>query len=489
LKAGADDKRLILLTGASGYIGGRLLPLLESAERRVRCMARRPSFLEPRVGPGTEVVYGDSLDPGSLQDVMSGVHTAYYFIHSLGSDQDFEELDRQSAHIFSEAARKAGVQKIIYLGGLSRGKDLSPHLASRLEVGRILRESGVPTMEFRASIVIGSGSLSFEMVRALVEKLPVMTTPRWVRTLAQPIAVEDVLDYLMEALDKPLEESAVFEIGGADQVSYDGIMREYARQRGLRRLIIPVPVLTPHLSSHWLSLVTPIYFNVGRKLIEGVRNDSTVRDTSALIYFSVKPRSLSEAVSRALVREDQDIATTHWSDALAGSRDGRKWWGVPYGTRRVVSFSRILNFAPEEVFRPIQCIGGESGWYAYNWLWKLRGAVDRWMGGVGLRRGRRDLCNIREGDAIDFWRVERFVPDRLLLLFAEMRLPGRAWLYFEVVPDRNVSEVRMTLVYDPVGVLGRLYWYLVYPFHFLVFNGMFQGIIEAVQRNRSEGRV
>ena len=484
--AGMDEKPLILLTGASGYIGGRLLPLLEEAGERVRCAARHPSFLQPRLGPGTEVVYADLLDPGSVRAALYGVHTAYYLVHSMGSDVNFEELDRLAAKNFAESARMSGVERIIYLGGLARGEDLSPHLASRQEVGKILLESGVPTIEFRASIIIGSGSLSFEMVRGLVERLPVMIAPKWVRSLAQPIAVEDVLEYLLEARDITLEESAVFEIGGADRVSYDGILREYARRRGLRRLIIPFPFLSPHFSSHWLALVTPLYARVGRKLIEGVRNESTVQDPAALEAFSVRPRGLAEAVSRAMDKEDHDIAATHWSDALAGSSDGHHWWGLPFGTRRVDSYSRVLGYSPEAVFNPIQCIGGKNGWYAYNWMWKLRGAMDRLGGGVGLRRGRRDQCDVREGDAIDFWRVEKFVPDSLLLLYAEMKLPGRAWLYFEVGPNENGSEVRMTLVFDPIGVWGRLYWFLVYPFHYLVFNGMFKGIVRTIERNKRE---
>lgn len=482
----SPDRSLILLTGASGYIGGRLLPLLVEAGERVRCAARHPSFLQRRVGPEVEVAYADLIDPDSLVSAMDGVHTAYYLVHSMGSDTDFAEQDRQAAKNFAEAARAAGVERIIYLGGLAHGQGLSTHLASRQEVGQILRDSGVVTIEFRASIIIGSGSLSFEMVRGLVERLPVMTTPKWVRSLAQPIAVEDVLQYLMEARHLPLEESVVFEIGGAERVSYEGILKEYARQRGLRRLIIPVPVLSPHLSSHWLSLVTPLYAKVGRKLIEGVRNESTVHDPAALERFSVRPKSLAEAVTRAMDKEDQELTTTHWSDALAGSSDGHHWWGVPFGTRRVDSYSRVLCYTPEEVFRPIQCIGGQNGWYAYNWLWRLRGAMDRWIGGVGHRRGRRDPCDIREGDAIDFWRVGKFVPNSLLLLYAEMKMPGRAWLYFEVGPDKGGSEVRMTLVFDPMGVWGRLYWFLVYPFHYLVFNGMFKGIVTNIERTRRE---
>ncbi len=478
---------MILIIGASGYIGGRLLPLLEAGGERIRCTARHPSLFQHRVGPGTEVVSADVLDSGSIQAALNGVHTAYYFVNSLGSGQDFEELDRQAAKNFGEAALQAGVKRIIYLGSLARGESLSSYLASRHEVGQLLRASGVPTIEFRVSIVIGSGSLSFEMVKGVVERLPVMITPRWVRSMAQPIAVEDVLDYLIQALDLPLTDSVVYEIGGADQVSYGGIMKEYARQRGLRRIVlIPVPVLSPRLSNLWLSLITPLYTRVGRKVIEEAWSDSTVEDTRALETFSITPRGLSESISRAMTNEDRDMATTHWSDALAGSSEGHHWWGISYGTRRVDSYHRILCYTPEEVFAPIKCIGGENGWYGFNWMWKIRGAMDRLMGGVGVRRGRRDPCDMREGDAIDFWRVEKFVQDRLLLLFAEMKLPGRAWLYFEVDPHEEGSEVRMTAVFDPFGIWGRAYWFMIYPFHYLVFNGMFRGLVQAIERNRRE---
>jgi len=482
-----DRQPLILLTGASGYIGGRLLPLLEALPLRLRCMVRHPEFLGQRAGKDTEVVAGDVFDPESLEMALEGVHTAYYLVHSLAAGPDYDERDRTAARNFSAAALKAGTKQIVYLGGLAQGENLSTHLASRQEVGEILRQSGVPTIEFRASVVIGSGSLSFEMVRAMVERLPVMTAPRWVRTLAQPIAVEDVLDYLVQALYRPEPENVVYEIGGEDVSSYDGIMREYARQRGLRRLIIHLPVLTPRLSSHWLALVTPLYYTVGRQLIEGVKNESIVRDPKALKVFSVRPRPLSEAIRRALKKEDGEFAATHWSDALARSRyHGYHWGTVRFGTRLVDSYSRVLPFPPEKVFAPIQCVGGTNGWYALDFLWKLRGFLDRLVGGVGLRRGRRDPCDIRPGDAIDFWRVEKYEQDRTLVLFAEMKMPGRGWLHFEVNPRENGSEVRMTAIYDPVGVWGRAYWYMVYPLHFLIFNSMFKGIVKAVLR--SEGR-
>ena len=297
------DENLILIAGATGYIGGRLRMALEERGQRLRCLSRRPENLLQKVAPGTEVVKGDVLDRNSLATSMEGVHTAYYLVHSMAAGSDFEERDRQAALNFAQAAVDAGVSKIIYLGGNGHGDGLSSHLASRQEVGRIFRESGVGAIEFRASIIIGSGSLSFELIRALVERLPLMTTPRWVQTPAQPISVENVIEYLLQALDVDSRDCPVFEIGGADIVSYLGIMRQYAARRGLRRLFIPVPVLTPWLSSLWLALVTPLYAKVGRQLIEGVRNDTTVQDTSARDHFTINPMGIAEAIDRAMNTE------------------------------------------------------------------------------------------------------------------------------------------------------------------------------------------
>ncbi|MCJ7498968.1 NAD(P)H-binding protein [bacterium] len=298
------DENLILVTGATGYIGGRLLTALEKRGKKVRCLARKPEHLLANVAAGTQVVKGDLFDTESLKNALEGVHTAYYFVHSLGGGSDYEQRDRQAAANFSEAARTCGVSKIIYLGGLGSGNGLSTHLASRQEVGRILRESGVGAIEFRASIILGSGSLSFELIRALVGRLPVMITPRWVRTPAQPISIKDVIEYLVQALDVDARDCPVFEIGGADIVSYLGIMRQYAARRGVTRLFIPVPVLTPWLSSLWLALVTPLYARVGRQLIEGVRNETTVHDTSARDSFTIRPMGIVEAIDRAMNKED-----------------------------------------------------------------------------------------------------------------------------------------------------------------------------------------
>ncbi len=472
-------KHKILLTGATGYVGGRLRRLLEEGGHELRCLTRVTEGLASRVASTTEVVAGDVLDPETLWPALAGIETAFYLVHSMGSDGDFEERDRIAARNFAEAARKAGVRRIIYLGGLAHGDDLSPHLRSRHEVGAVLRESGLPVLELRASVVLGSGSLSFEMIRALVERLPVMITPRWVDVEAQPIAIEDLLDYLMAALDLPLVESRVFEIGGAERVSYGDLMREYARQRGLRRAMIRVPVLTPRLSSLWLGLVTPLYARVGRKLIESIRHPSVVRDPASLDEFAVAPRSMPAAIASALCNEEKEIAESCWYDAFSSGGEARNWAGVRFHNRLVDSRAREVEVRPEQAFAPIQRIGGANGWYAMDWLWRLRGLLDLLVGGVGVRRGRSNPDEIHVGDALDFWRVESHEPHRLLRLRAEMKLPGRAWLEFEVLPTESGATIRQTALYDPVGLFGLAYWYLIYPLHRVVFSRMLKNIARA----------
>jgi uncharacterized protein YbjT (DUF2867 family) len=474
----ANDQ-VILLTGASGYVGGRLRRRLESRSYRVRCLARRPEVLIPRVDERTEVRRGDVLEPESLSESMEDVSTAYYLVHSMGASS-FEERDREGARNFAAAAGAAGVRRIIYLGGLgSDGEALSPHLRSRNEVGEILRSSGVPTIEFRASIVLGSGSLSFELIRSLVETLPVMVIPRWVGVLAQPIAIDDLLDYLVAALDLPGDGSRIFEIGGADRVSYGDLMREYARQRGVRRLMIPVPVLTPYLSSLWLGLVTPLYARIGKKLIESIENPTVIQDDSALAAFPIRPCGMRAAVASALHNEEQEFAETRWYDAFSSSKGEGRRGTVRFRNRLLDSRSCSVDVPPAEAFRAIREIGGENGWYAYDWLWKLRGFVDLLLGGVGVRRGRPHPSSLTVGDAVDFWRVETYEPDHLLRLAAEMKVPGRAWLEFEVLPEGSGSTIRQTAVFDPRGLSGLAYWYALYPIHRAVFSGMLRGIAEA----------
>lgn len=481
-----SDSKLILLTGATGYVGGRLLPLLVADGWRVRCLARLPDHLSPRVPAGVEVVQGDLLDAASLSAAMQGVEAAYYLVHSMGATGDFEEQDRIAAENFAAAAHGAGVQRIIYLGGLGENEpDLSAHLRSRHEVGERLRAHAVPVIEFRASIIIGSGSLSFEMIRALVERLPVMVMPRWVRVTAQPIAIGDVLAYLRAALSLKLAGSVMVEIGGPDQVSYGELMREYARQRGLRRWMIPVPLLTPRLSSLWLGLVTPLYARVGRKLVDSLRHPTVVRDDSVQRLFPIRPIGVGEAIARALRNEDSTFAQTRWSDASSAAANApQQWGGTRFGNRLVDSRTTRVAASQAKVFSVVEKIGGTAGWHYANWLWTLRGWLDLVMGGVGMRRGRRDPERLLAGDTLDCWRVESSQPDQRLRLAAEMKLPGRAWLEFEVQPDGNGARLRQTATFDPLGLWGLAYWYGVWPLHQLVFAGMLRGIAKSAEEGK-----
>jgi uncharacterized protein YbjT (DUF2867 family) len=478
----SSETPLVLVTGATGYVGGRLVQALENAGYAVRCLARRPAVLEHKVSASTEVVAGDVLDRESLASALRGVDAAYYLVHSMSATGSFEAADRQAAQNFGEAAKAAKVNRIIYLGGLgSKDEVLSPHLRSRHEVGQILRESGVPVLEFRASIIIGPGSLSFEMIRSLVERLPIMIAPKWVNVPAQPIAIGDVLEYLVAALKLPVSQYRVYEIGGADQMSYADIMRAYARQRGLRLRMISVPVLTPYLSSLWLGLVTPLYARIGRKLIESIIHTTVVRDAVALKLFAVRPLGVDAAIQRAIASEEHQFAATRWSDALSSSGALPTWGGVQFGSRLVDSRTRSVPTTPRAAFAPILRIGGDTGWYAWSWLWRLRGILDLLAGGVGMRRGRRSLTTLRVGDPVDFWRVETLELNRLRLA-AEMKLPGRAWLEFEVTDEGTSTTIRQTAIFDPVGLAGRAYWYALYPLHQLVFAGMLRGIAKAALR-------
>ena len=466
----------ILLTGATGYVGGRLLAALERRGVPVRCFARRPEALRARAAPSTEVAAGDALDAGAVARALEGIDAAYYLIHSMGGE-DFAARDREAARIFGEAAREGGVRRIIYLGGLGASAgSLSEHLRSRQETGEILRQSGVPVVELRASIVLGSGSLSFEMIRALVERLPVMICPRWVAVEAQPIAIEDVVAYLAAALDLPAGAERIYEIGGPDRVTYGDLMREYARQRGLKRLLIPVPLLTPRLSSLWLGLVTPVYARVGRKLVDSLRNPTVIRDPAALAAFPVRPRNVREAIARALLNEDEAFARTRWSDAVSSAGMTERYGGDLVGTRLIDSRKAFVPVPAAAAFAPIRRIGGDAGWYYGNTLWHLRGALDLIVGGIGLRRGRPRADELTPGDTLDFWRVESVEPDRLLRLRAEMKIPGRAWLQFETEPVPGGTEIRQTAIFDASGLFGLAYWYALYPLHRFIFAGMLRGI-------------
>ncbi|HUE29059.1 MAG TPA: DUF2867 domain-containing protein, partial [Solirubrobacteraceae bacterium] len=385
---------------------------------------------------------------------------------------------------FADAARRAGVAQIVYLGGLGHDRDLSAHLASRQEVGRLLRSSGVPTLELRASIVIGPGSASFETVRALVERVPLIVAPKALDTLAQPIAIDDLLRYLMAAISLEQPADGVYEIGGADRVSYADLMREYARQRGLRRPLFTTELVTPRISRRLVGALAPAHGPVAAEMVESLRNETVVDGRQAAESFGVDASGVSAAIKRALSREDLDFSERHWTDALAGAEAPVHWGGVAAGSRRVSSAAIHVERRPDEAFAPIQRIGGDAGWYATNWFWRVRGWLDRIRGGVGLRRGRRDPLNLCVGDQVDFWRVERIEPGRRLLLAAEMNVPGRLWLQFEVSEENGCSTLRQTTVFDPFGLAGLAYWYLLYPVHQRVFRRLLRGIEKRLNENR-----
>jgi uncharacterized protein YbjT (DUF2867 family) len=426
---------------------------------------------------------GDATDPADLARACAGVDVAYWLVHSMESGVDFERADRLAAERFAAASRDAGVRRIVYLGGLGADDDrLSAHLRSRHEVGAILRAGGHDVVEFRASIIIGAGSFSFDLVRTLVERLPVMICPAWLATPTQPIAIGDVVAYLSAALDLPPGGPRIFEIGGPDKVSYGAIMREYARQRGLTRLLIPVPVLTPRLSSLWLKLVTPRYSKVGRKLIDGLKNPTVVTNVAALREFAIQPRDLPTAVRDAMRNEDSDFAGRRWAD-LADVEDlPHRYGGQTEGTRLVDHRHAVVAVSPDRAFAAIERIGGRHGWYACNWLWSLRGWLDRLIGGPGMSRGRRDPDRLVVGEPLDCWRVEACDRPRRLRLAAEMKMPGRGWLEFEVVPRDGDVTIHQTAVFDPRGLGGLAYWYAIWPLHELVFRRMLAGIVRQAVR-------
>jgi uncharacterized protein YbjT (DUF2867 family) len=467
----------ILVTGATGYIGGRLIPRLLETGLRVRCLARDPARLEGRPWRDqVEVVTGDCLQAETLPAAMKGVQAAYYLVHSMAGGHQFEQRDVQAARNFAASARAAGVKRILYLGGLGDPDSaLSEHLRSRQETGATLRESGVAVTEFRAAVIVGSGSLSFEIIRYLTERLPVMICPRWLYTRAQPIAINNVLDYLVDALDTPASVGRIIEIGGADVLTYGDMLRGYAQARGLKRWLLPVPVLTPRLSSYWVHLVTPVPANIARPLIQGLRNDVVVRDPSAREVFPrIQPLDYAASVRLALGNLETGQIETAWSDAMVSSLGD----AVPvlFTTQEGIILERrqrIVRASPEATYRAFTGLGGRTGWLYLNWTWRIRGLIDRLLGGVGLRRGRRHPQEVRVGDALDFWRVEAVEPGRMMRLRAEMKVPGRAWLEFQAeAVNATTSRLSQTACFAPHGLTGLLYWYLLYPVHAFIFSGL-----------------
>ncbi len=477
---GQSNEQSVLATGVTGYIGGRLVPRLLGRGVRVRCLARDASRLQGRPWlTDVELVVGDVLRPESLPDAMRGVAVAYYLVHSLGGGSGFPERDATAARNFGSAAKNAGVQRIIYLGGLGDPqKELSTHLRSRQETGDALRESGVPVTEFRAGVIVGSGSLSFEMIRYLTERVPVMICPRWVYTRIQPIAIRTVLDYLIEALGVPDSAGRTIEIGGADVVTYGEMLTFYAEVRGLRRWLVPVPVLTPKLSSYWVHFVTPIPATIAKPLIAGLRNEIIVRDDVARRLFPrIQPLDYRTAVKLALEKLRADKVETAWSDALSTSETDATPVVLTTHEGMIIEQRQIAVDAPAEaIFRAFTGLGGKHGWLYMNWAWRIRGSLDRLCGGVGLRRGRRDADFVRVGEALDFWRVEAVEANHLMRLRAEMKVPGKAWLQFEVKAQEHDTRplLTQTAFFAPKGLSGVLYWYALYPIHSLIFGGMIQ---------------
>ena len=469
------------------------MPRLLKKGFRVRVLARDMSRLQGRPWfDKVEVVEADVLKTDTLAGALEGIDVAYYLIHSMSgkNDSDFHSRDMRAASNFGSEAKQSGVDRIIYLGGLGNPDDqLSQHLSSRQKTGQTLRESGIPVTEFRAAIVVGSGSKSFEMIRYLTERLPVMICPRWVYSKVQPIAIRNVLQYLVSAVEKPETRDEIIEIGGSSVITYAEMMKIYARINGLKRMLIPVPVLSPALSSYWVHWMTPIPASLARPLIQGLKNDVVVHDDKAKKLFpEIKPFSYEKAVKLALRRIDTEDVETTWNDALISSKGDQR--PVVLETKQGLNIERRIREVHadrEQVFKTITSLGGEKGWLAFEWAWKLRGIIDRMVGGVGFRRGRRHPTELRVGDALDFWRVEVIKPDELLRLRAEMKVPGRAWLEFQTINGGGeYTKLVQTAYFAPKGLFGLLYWYALYPFHAFIFSSMIDNIAEdAESANRT----
>ncbi len=467
----------VLVTGASGYVGGRLVPALLKQGAEVRCLARTPAKLDAAPWRGSvEVAQGDV--GGALGEAMKDVDVAVYLVHSIGQGTGWADREQRDAANFARAAAGADVRRIVYLGGLGRDGDaLSRHLQSRHDVGRLLASTGVKVVELRAGVIIGSGSASFEMLRYLVEVLPVMVTPRWVETRCQPIAIADIVNLLVDAVGRAGDPGGVYEVGGPDVVTYAEMMATYADIAGLaRRRLIRVPLLTPGLSSHWVGLVTPVPVPLARELVESLVNEVTVQGRPASEAFSISPMGLREAIRRALAATRDDNVPTSFVDAdlvhFRPATTDPDWSG---GTVLKDVRSAVATADPDQVFACLEQIGGEKGWYSGEWLWRVRGVTDQLLGGPGLRRGRR--ATLRVGEALDFWRVEDLAQGRRLSLHAEMRLPGEAWLSWDLEPVKGGTKVTQTALFRPRGLLGRLYWLGVAPFHRFVFPGMLAGLV------------
>lgn len=483
-------KGRVLVAGATGYVGTRLVPRLVAAGWSVRALGRSREKLAGRpwaAEPGVELVVGDVLDADALRRACVGCDAVFWLVHAMGGKgKDFADRDRRAARNLAHAAELEGVGRIVYLGGLGEDSaDLSKHLKSRHEVAEVLRAGPVPVTELRAAVIIGSGSASFEILRYLTERLPVMITPKWVSTPSQPIAIRNVLEYLVGVLERPETVGEAFDIGGPDIVSYRELMELYQEEAGLRkRIIIGVPVLTPRLSSYWVHLVTPAPAALARPLAEGLRNEVIVKDHRIERLVPQDLLTPREAIRRALDLTQVGRVESHWMDAghippASWSQEGDPSWtgGTILRDEREV----FIDAPPATAWDPVVHIGGATGWYFADWLWRTRGRLDKFVGGVGLRRGRRDADTLQEGDALDFWRVAAVEPGRRLLLVAEMRLPGDALLEFQLEPESEGTRLRQVARFRPHGLAGMLYWYGIFPLHAWVFGGMLRGIASSAR--------
>ncbi len=475
---------MILVTGATGYVGGRLVPRLLESGYKVRCLARDASRLKNRWN-GAEIFQGDVLDKESLNKALKGIDAAYYLIHSMGGNDEFSTTDIIAAENFAHAAENQKVKRIVYLGGLgSSDENLSKHLLSRLQTGDALRKFSVPVTEFRAGVIVGSGSLSFEMIRYLTERLAVMITPKWVNTKTQPIAIRDVLRYLVDALIVDKSKGEIIEIGGEDILTYKDLMRIYAEVRGLKRYFIKVPVLTPRLSSHWIGFVTPLPSRIAKPLVDGLKNELVCKSTKAKELFSFKTISYKQAVELALQRNKEGKTETIWFSAYSSGLKN-KVSPVHLAQKEGMIIEKretVVDANVDSTFKAFASLGGKNGWYA-NFLWRIRGYIDLLFGGVGLRRGRRSETELLPGDPLDFWRVEEIEKNKLLRLRAEMKLPGKAWLQFQAEQNLDgTTKLIQTAFYESKGLWGLLYWYSVYPLHGLIFGGMIKSIKKSAEK-------
>jgi uncharacterized protein YbjT (DUF2867 family)/uncharacterized protein YndB with AHSA1/START domain len=470
------DQGWVLVTGATGYVGGRLVPRLLNAGCRVRCLVRDPARLQGRSWlKQIEVVRGDALELPSLESALRGVTAAYYLIHGLKGGTDNAERDLQAAHNFVAAAENQGVQRIIYLGELvDPTQNLSPYLRSRHETGYILRQSKIPVTEFRAGMIVGAGSALFEMIRYLAEREPVLICPAWFFSEAQPIAIRNLLDYLVTSLKVPESAGKLVEIGGSTRLTYADMLLAYAEERGLKRTLVRTPVNAPRLSAYWVHMVTPIHWRVVLPLIEGLRARLVVHDDEAKKLFpQIHPMDFRSAVRLALGRVLSDRVETSWSDALVNTAGDVKPYSFKVDEGLMLERrTMVVDLPPDMVYRAYTGIGGTRGWLYMDWAWAFRGWIDKAIGGVGIRRGRRHPDDIRPGESLDFWRVEAVEPDRLLRLRAEMKVPGKAWLQFESTPQDGKTVLTETAYYEPRGFWGFVYWYAMWPFHAFLFDGL-----------------